>query len=47
MRPGKRVGEPAGGDAVRFTGTGGQRVAASEPAEVLMWEMHATLGSPN
>jgi quercetin 2,3-dioxygenase len=47
MRPGKRVGEPAGGDAVRFTGTGGQRVAASEPAEVLIWEMHATLGSPN
>lgn len=28
------------GDAVRFTATGGQRVAAVEPAEVLVWEMH-------
>jgi redox-sensitive bicupin YhaK (pirin superfamily) len=32
------------GDAVRFTATGGQRVTATEPAEVLIWEMHATLG---
>jgi redox-sensitive bicupin YhaK (pirin superfamily) len=32
------------GDAVRFAGTGGQRVTASEPAEVLVWEMHAALG---
>ncbi len=31
------------GDAVRFTATGGQRVTASEPAEVLVWEMHATV----
>jgi redox-sensitive bicupin YhaK (pirin superfamily) len=31
------------GDAVRFTATGGQRVTAVEPAEVLVWEMHATL----
>jgi redox-sensitive bicupin YhaK (pirin superfamily) len=32
------------GDAVRFTATGGQRVTATEPAEILIWEMHATLG---
>lgn len=31
------------GDAVRFTATGGQRVTASEPAEVMVWEMHATV----
>jgi redox-sensitive bicupin YhaK (pirin superfamily) len=31
------------GDAVRFTATGGQRVTATEPAEVLVWEMHATV----
>jgi quercetin 2,3-dioxygenase len=29
------------GDAVRFTATGGHRVVAVEPAEVLVWEMHA------
>jgi redox-sensitive bicupin YhaK (pirin superfamily) len=34
------------GDAVRFTATGGQRVTASaEPAEVLVWEMHASIAS--
>ena len=32
------------GDAVRFTATGGQRVTAAEPAEILVWEMHATVG---
>ncbi|MEP6816122.1 MAG: pirin family protein [Marmoricola sp.] len=31
------------GDAVRFTATGGQRVIATEPAEILAWEMHATV----
>ena len=31
------------GDAVRFTGTGGQQVTAIEPAEILVWEMHATI----
>ncbi len=31
------------GDAARFTATGGQRVTAVEPAEILVWEMHATL----
>jgi redox-sensitive bicupin YhaK (pirin superfamily) len=29
------------GDAVRFTATGGQHVTATEPAEILVWEMHA------
>ena len=32
------------GDAVRFTATGGQRVTADAPAEVLVWEMHAAVG---
>jgi redox-sensitive bicupin YhaK (pirin superfamily) len=31
------------GDAVRFTATGGQKVTATEVAEVLVWEMHATV----
>ncbi|TWP54282.1 pirin family protein [Lentzea tibetensis] len=31
------------GDAVRFTATGGQRVTATSPAEILVWEMHATI----
>ena len=35
-----RLGE---GDAARITMTGGQRVAATEPAEILVWEMHAAL----
>jgi redox-sensitive bicupin YhaK (pirin superfamily) len=29
------------GDAGRFTATGGQRVTATESAEILVWEMHA------
>ena len=33
------------GDAVRFTATGGQRVTALEPAEILVWEMHAGLAA--
>ncbi|WP_433173037.1 pirin family protein [Actinoallomurus sp. CA-150999] len=33
------------GDAVRFTATGGQRVTAAEPAEILVWEMHATIAA--
>jgi len=32
------------GDAVRLTATGGQRLTATEPAEILLWEMHATIG---
>ena len=29
------------GDAVRFTASGGHRLTALEPCEVLVWEMHA------
>jgi quercetin 2,3-dioxygenase len=32
------------GDAVRLTASGGVRVAARAPAEILVWEMHAGLG---
>ena len=39
------AGELATGDAVRFTATGGQRVTATEPAEILVWEMHAGLAA--
>jgi redox-sensitive bicupin YhaK (pirin superfamily) len=39
------AGQLAEGDAVRFTGTGGQSVTAVEPAEILVWEMHATIGT--
>lgn len=38
------AGRVARGDAVRFTASGGQQVTAVEPAEILVWEMHATLG---
>lgn len=37
------VGPLGAGDAVRFTAVGGQRVTAVEPAEILVWEMHATV----
>jgi quercetin 2,3-dioxygenase len=37
------TGALAAGDAVRSTATGGQQVTATEPAEILVWEMHATL----
>jgi quercetin 2,3-dioxygenase len=33
------------GDAVRFTATGGHRATATEAAEVLVWEMHASLAA--
>jgi redox-sensitive bicupin YhaK (pirin superfamily) len=39
------TGALTAGDAVRFTATGGQRVSASEPAEILVWEMHADLAN--
>jgi len=39
------VGELGAGDAVRFTGTGGHRISATAPAEILVWEMHATLAA--
>jgi redox-sensitive bicupin YhaK (pirin superfamily) len=38
------VGAVHTGDAVRFTATNGQQVTATEPAEILLWEMHATIG---
>ncbi|HLL64165.1 MAG TPA: pirin family protein [Micromonosporaceae bacterium] len=37
------AGDLAAGDAVRLTATGGQRITATEPAEILVWEMHATI----
>lgn len=33
----------AEGDAARLTATGGQRVTATDPTEILVWEMHAGL----
>ncbi|MGE2736253.1 pirin family protein [Mycolicibacterium vaccae] len=33
------------GDAVRFTSSGGQRVTATDSAEILVWEMHAGIGA--
>ena len=39
------AGHLATGDAVRFTATGGQKVTATEPAEILVWEMHATIAA--
>ena len=38
------AGQLDAGDAVRLTGTDGPRLTATEPAEVLVWEMHAALG---
>ena len=39
------AGALSAGDAVRLTAVGGQGVTATEPAEILVWEMHATIGS--
>jgi redox-sensitive bicupin YhaK (pirin superfamily) len=39
------AGDLQEGDAARFTATGGQRVTAIEPAEVMVWEMHATVAA--
>lgn len=33
------------GDAARLTKSGGQRVTADGPAEIVVWEMHARLGA--
>jgi redox-sensitive bicupin YhaK (pirin superfamily) len=38
------VGKLDSGDAVRFTGSGGERVTAVEPSEILIWAMRTTLG---
>jgi redox-sensitive bicupin YhaK (pirin superfamily) len=32
------------GDAVRFSASGSRRITATEPSEILVWEMHAALG---
>lgn len=37
-------GSLGAGDAVRLTGVGGQKLSATGPAEILVWEMHATIG---
>jgi hypothetical protein len=37
------AGELATGDAVRLTATGGQTVTATQPAEILVWEMHGSI----
>lgn len=37
-------GELCEGDAVRFTTCDARRVTAVDPAEILVWEMHAKLG---
>ena len=39
------AGALAEGDAVRFTASGGQRITAIEPSEILVWEMHAGLAA--
>jgi redox-sensitive bicupin YhaK (pirin superfamily) len=39
------AGALAEGDAVRLTATGGQRVTATGEAEVLVWEMHASVAA--
>lgn len=39
------AGHLSTGDAVRFTATGGQRVTATEPSEILVWEMHGALAT--
>ena len=36
-------GQLGTGDAARLTATGGQQLTATDDAEVLVWEMHATL----
>lgn len=38
------TGALAAGDAARLTAVGGQRATAVEPAEILVWEMHASVG---
>ncbi|OSC42142.1 pirin family protein [Mycobacterium decipiens] len=40
------VGDLTEGDAVRFTDADARRITAHDPAEVLIWEMHAKLGGP-
>ena len=37
------AGPLAAGDAARITASGGQRVTATVPSEILLWEMHAAV----
>ena len=39
------AGALAAGDAVRLTDSGRQRVTATDPSELLVWEMHADLAA--
>lgn len=39
------VGRLRQGDAARLSASGGRRVSASAPAEILLWEMHSVLGA--
>ncbi len=39
------TGALSAGDAVRLTASGGQRITAAVPAEVLVWEMHADIAN--
>jgi redox-sensitive bicupin YhaK (pirin superfamily) len=39
------AGAVSAGDAVRLTGSGGQRITATQPSEILAWEMHAGLAA--
>jgi redox-sensitive bicupin YhaK (pirin superfamily) len=39
------AGELIAGDAVRLTNADGESLIATQPAEVLVWEMHARLAS--
>lgn len=41
----EEAGSLTEGDAVRFTSSGGQRITATAPAEILVWEMHASLSA--
>ncbi|MEU5840565.1 pirin family protein [Rhodococcus sp. NPDC047139] len=38
------AGHLAEGDAVRITGGGGRQITTASGAEIIVWEMHATLG---
>jgi redox-sensitive bicupin YhaK (pirin superfamily) len=38
------AGQLSAGDAVRLTGVGGNTVRATDDAEILVWEMHASIG---
>jgi hypothetical protein len=41
----KGAGDLPDDDAARLTATGGRRVTATEPAEILVRDMHATIAA--